>query len=67
MNKFIARQNVERFRRLIMYETNPRQRLLLEQMLADEETKLRTSSGFVDGEIFSHRRHPGSGEPEIGF
>jgi len=66
MNRFIARQNVERFRHLILYETNPRQKLLLEQMLAEEETKLMSSCAFVDGGTFS-RRHRESGEPEIGF
>ena len=41
MHKFIARQNIERFRRLIAEEHEGANRALLKRLLAEEEKKLR--------------------------
>lgn len=40
MLRFVARQNIAHFRQLLEQEADPAQRRRLEQLLADEETKL---------------------------
>lgn len=40
MEAFVARQNIHHFRELLAQETDPHQRKLLEQMIAEEEAKL---------------------------
>jgi hypothetical protein len=39
MENFVERHNVERFRKLLIVETDPTKRILLLRLLADEEAK----------------------------
>lgn len=41
MDRFIAKQNIERFRQQLVRESDPKRRDVLEQLLEDEEHKLR--------------------------
>jgi hypothetical protein len=52
MERFIARQNIEHYRRLIEAERDPRQIALLQRMLAEEEARLN------EAESRASERHP---------
>jgi hypothetical protein len=46
--KNIARLNINHYRRLLVTETDPAKRALIEKLLAEEEAKLRTLQGNRD-------------------
>ena len=41
MQKFVAKQNIQRFRDMLAAETNDARRELLQRMIAEEEAKLQ--------------------------
>lgn len=64
MQEFVARENIERFRRLIVEEPDGPNRDCIERMLVAEQTKLRacqtdlppvSSAGQDDGDFYPAR------------
>jgi len=58
MQRFIARQNIERFRRLLSSEREPAQRERLEQLLAEAIAQLDQAEHQADGFDLSANDRP---------
>ena len=67
MQRFVARHNVQHFREMLITETDPQQRVMLEKLLAEELAKLADEasdppeSGASSDEAGPHAEGPKPG------
>ena len=55
-DEFIRRENIERFRKLLATEADPKRRLVIEGLLATEEKAVRDVAAPTATHISAHKR-----------